>query len=107
MDCPRQYVGQTGRSFKTRFKEHIRAIKHNTDSSTYAQHILNTGHKYGNIEDTMDIINVTQKGRLMNTIEKFHTYCAHKEDVHMNEILFDTYNSIFDAIYEHRKVDSS
>jgi hypothetical protein len=87
MDCPRQYIGQTGRSFKTRFKEHIRAIKHNTDSSTYSQHILNIGHKHGNMEDTMDIINVTHKGRFMNTIEKFHIYCAQKEDVHMNEVL--------------------
>jgi hypothetical protein len=53
------------------------------------------------MEDTMDIINVTQKGRLMNTMEKFHIYRAHRDDVHMNEILFDTHNPIFDAIYEH------
>jgi hypothetical protein len=51
----------------------------------------------------MYIINITHKGRLMNTIEKFHIYCAQKEDIHMNEIIFDTHNPIFDAIYEHQK----
>jgi hypothetical protein len=28
-DCPLQYIGKTGRSFNTRFKEHIRAIRYN------------------------------------------------------------------------------
>jgi hypothetical protein len=55
MDCPRQYIGQMGRPFKTRFKEHIRAIKYNRDTSTYAQHILDTGHEYGNVKNTMEI----------------------------------------------------
>jgi hypothetical protein len=45
--CHLQYIGQTGRSFLTRYKERIRAIKYNKDSSGFAQHILNTGHSYG------------------------------------------------------------
>jgi hypothetical protein len=36
MDCSLQYLGQTGRSFKTRFNKHIREIKYNKDTSTYA-----------------------------------------------------------------------
>jgi hypothetical protein len=99
LNCPRQYIGRTGRSFKTRFKEHIRELKYNTDSSTYAQHISNTGHEYGSIENAMDIINVAQKGRLMNTLEKFQIYCTKKEDTHMNEV-------IFDILYEHQKESS-
>jgi hypothetical protein len=35
-DCPRRYVGQTGRTFKTRFKEHIRDIKNNGQNSKFA-----------------------------------------------------------------------
>jgi hypothetical protein len=53
--CPLKYVGQTGRRFKVRFKEHIQAIKGNIDASMFAQHILNTGHVYGCMEDTMTI----------------------------------------------------
>jgi hypothetical protein len=101
MNCPHQYKGKTGRSFKTRFKEHIRAIKHNSDTSTYAQHILINVHTNGNINDTMDIIKITQKGRHMNILEKFHIYCAYRDNAHMNEILFDIHNPIFDTLYEY------
>jgi hypothetical protein len=42
--CPLKYVGQTDRNFHTRFKEHIQAIRTNKQSSTFAQHILDTQH---------------------------------------------------------------
>jgi hypothetical protein len=57
-----QYVGQTGRSCLTRYKEHIRAIKYEKDSSGYAQHISNTGHSHGKMEDIMEIIKAENKG---------------------------------------------
>jgi hypothetical protein len=39
------YVGQTGRDFKTRYKEHIDDIKYNKDKSRYALHILQENHE--------------------------------------------------------------
>jgi hypothetical protein len=56
--CPMKYIGQTGRNFKTRFKEHIRDIRFNKDNSKFAQHILNTQHTYGPINKTMDILHI-------------------------------------------------
>jgi hypothetical protein len=44
--CHKVYIGQTGRSLKTRYKEHLRSIKNNKDDSAFAQHILNKGHQY-------------------------------------------------------------
>jgi hypothetical protein len=46
LECPLQYVGQTERSFPTRYNEHTCAIKHNESTSTYTQYILNTAHAY-------------------------------------------------------------
>jgi hypothetical protein len=63
-------VGQTGRQFKARFKEHIQVIKGNTDTSKFAQHILNTGHAYGGMEDTMTILHNIEKVTHMNTLER-------------------------------------
>jgi hypothetical protein len=57
-----RYIGQTGRTFKDRYKEHIQAIRNNKQTSKCAQHILDTGHAYGTIEETMDIIQTTKKG---------------------------------------------
>jgi hypothetical protein len=38
----------------------------------FAQHILNTGHVYGCIEDTMMILHTINKGVHTNTLDKFH-----------------------------------
>jgi hypothetical protein len=56
MDCPLKYIGQTGRTFKARYKEHIQAIRNNNGNSGYSKHILNTGHTYGSITNTMKVL---------------------------------------------------
>jgi hypothetical protein len=56
LDCPLRYIGQTGRAFHTRYKENIQAIRSNNGNAGYSNHILNTGHTYGSITGTMDII---------------------------------------------------
>jgi hypothetical protein len=53
------------------------------------------------IQGTMEIVQITQKEKYMNSLEKFHIYCAHQQDIQMNEILFDFQNPIFDTIYNH------
>jgi hypothetical protein len=61
LDCPLKYIGQTGRAFHTRCKEHKQAIRSHNGNSGYSNHILNTGHTYGNITDTMDVIKQRKK----------------------------------------------
>jgi hypothetical protein len=56
LDCPLKYIGQTGRTFNTRYKEHTQVIRNNNSNSGYSNHILNTEHTYGTITDTIDII---------------------------------------------------
>jgi hypothetical protein len=41
-------------------------------NSGYSTNILNTGHTYGTITDTMDVIRTGRKGRHLNTLEKYH-----------------------------------
>jgi hypothetical protein len=53
--CPHYYIGQTGGTFNIRYKEHMRNINNNKKTG-YMQHILNTGHTYGSINDTMEIM---------------------------------------------------
>jgi hypothetical protein len=52
--CQQRYIGQTGINFKTRYKEHIQAMRSNKPNSRYSQHILDTQHTYGTMEDTMN-----------------------------------------------------
>jgi hypothetical protein len=85
MDCPLKYVGQTGRTFNTRYKEHKHDIRTNNSNTLYANHILNTGHSYGTITDTMEIMKTESKGRYLNTLERYYIYEISKDNLHMND----------------------
>jgi hypothetical protein len=47
--------------------------------------ILDTGHAYGKIEETMDVIHITGKGHLLKTLERFHIYDLSKKKLQMND----------------------
>jgi hypothetical protein len=93
-----KYIGQTGRSFRTRFSEHFRDYKHNNYKSKFAQHLLDSGHSIGPIDNIMEVLYRTNKGKLMDTIERFY---IHKE-THMNNQINDKNtakpNFIFDTL---------
>jgi hypothetical protein len=72
--CNTKYTGQIGRSFNTRFQEHFRDFKHGNGKSKFAQHVLGNGHAFGPIEEIMDTVHFTNKGRLMNAIEGFYIF---------------------------------
>jgi hypothetical protein len=67
-----KYTGQTGRPFKVRFQEHLRDFKYN--KSKFTQHLIDRKHPMGTIEDIMDIVNITRKGKMMDALESFHIY---------------------------------
>jgi hypothetical protein len=92
--CPLKYIGQTGRTFNTRCKEHIHDIRSNNSISGYLNHILNTGHAYGTIMDTPDIITTARKGKYLNTLERCHIYKINRENLHMNGTHIDTQSYI-------------
>jgi len=69
-----KYTGQTGRSFRTRFQEHLRDFRYDNGKSIFALQLLGNGHDIGPMEDTMNTVHITDKGRLMNTLEKFYIF---------------------------------
>jgi hypothetical protein len=100
MDCPLKYVGQTGRTFNTRYKEHIHDIRSNNSNKGYENHILNTGHTYGTITDTMEIIKTERKGRYLITLEIYNMYEIGKDNLHVNDTHIDIHNPIFKALHK-------
>jgi hypothetical protein len=81
---PQNYVGQTDSSFRTRFKEHAQDFRLGNHRSSFAKHLLDC-HTLQPIEDSMSILHISSKGRMLNTstLEIFHTY---KETMHQNKI---------------------
>jgi hypothetical protein len=100
LDCPLKYVGQTGRTFNIRYKEHIHDIRSNNSNSGYSNHVLNTGHTYGTIRDTVDVITKGRKEKHLNILERYHIYRISKDNLHMNDKNINTHNPIFETLHE-------
>jgi hypothetical protein len=84
MDCPLKYLEQTGRTFQTRYKEHIQVIRNNNGNSGYSFHISNTGYSYGSITDIMKVIKIEKKGKHLNTLGKYHICKISKDGLQMD-----------------------
>jgi hypothetical protein len=101
VDCPMKYSGQTGRRFNIRHKEHIHDSRSNNSNSGYSNHILKTGHAYGTMTDTVDIIISTgRKCKHLNALESYHIYKTSRENLHMNDTHINIHNPIFEALQE-------
>ena len=100
-DCQMKYVGQTGRSFHKRYKEHLHDYKYNIKKSSFASHLLEHNHSTGPIDEIMTILHTTKKGILMDTIEKLHIYNETKLNNQINDKNTVTPNAIFNVICTH------
>jgi hypothetical protein len=94
MDCPMKYAGQTGRTFHTVYWQHTQAIRNNNSNLGYLNHVLNTGHAYWSVTNTMAIIKTEKEGKHLNTLERYYVY----KTSNMNDIHIATYNQIFETL---------
>ena len=67
-------VGQTGESFRIRFREHLRDFKYGNRKSKFATHLLDNRHAIDQVENIMETMYVTNKGKLIDTLERFYVY---------------------------------
>jgi predicted alpha/beta-fold hydrolase len=81
--CHKSHVGQTNRNLNLRFREHIRYIKNNDHCLTYALHMLNCRHEYGNISDTVTLLKQINKPSLLLPYEQMYIQIFH----HNNELI--------------------
>ena len=97
-DCSKKYIGQTSRLFHVKFQEHFRDFKYKNGKSNFAQHLTDKGHSISPMEDVMEILHVTKKGNMINTLKKFHTYNTTRLNNQVNEKDLVKHNVIFDLI---------
>ena len=76
-DCGWCYVGETGRCFETRKKEHVRNVKTYANGSNIAKHAWSSDHRID-----FDNSSVTDKGsfRIRKTLEAWHTSATKHAD---------------------------
>jgi hypothetical protein len=98
-----KYIGQTGRNFRIRYKEYTHAIRSNKTTSKYAQHILETGHTYDTLENTLNILQFEKKSRKMNSLQQYYIYRITNENLQLNDTYTNNHNPIFALIAEYYK----
>jgi hypothetical protein len=57
--------------------------------------ILNTGHAYATMQDTMQITTLGKKGIYLNALEIYHIYKANRDNLSMNDTHIETHNPIY------------
>jgi hypothetical protein len=90
-DSPRKYVGQTGVTFRTRFKEHARDTGNNKQNSKFAEQILDMGHEYEVLEKNMKIFHIEEKRQMLDSYERFHIYEISKQNTQLNDNVAEIY----------------
>ena len=99
--CDKRYIGQTGRPFRVRFREHKYDYQYMCRKSKFAQHLLDEGHTFGPMESVMDVIQYARKGKMMAALERFHIYDITQRGVQINDKLTVQHNLIFDILVRH------
>jgi len=97
-DCQKAYVGQNGRQFYTRYKEHRSAVYHNSRTSNFTKHLQDNAHSFGPINNIMQVVHHHKEGTHLNTIERFHIHIEHTAGNHLNDDHAIFPNRIFDTL---------
>ena len=92
-------TGQTGRPFKVRFQEHLQNFKCKNNSK-FAQHPIDNKHAIGPMEDIMEVVHVTKKCKLIDTLECFHIYKETKAGNQISDRLTAEENAMFKTIIQ-------
>jgi hypothetical protein len=96
--CNMKYVGQTDIPFKVRFRERLHDFKYGNRKSKFATHLLDNGHSIGSINNVMETLHITDKGRMMDNLEKFYIFRETKLNNQINDKLAVKPNIIFETI---------
>jgi hypothetical protein len=83
--CNNSYVGQSGRSIATKYKEHTLYIRTNNPIWGYALHKLNNRHEYGTAKETLELLKPCNKGTKMNCWEALYMQAHYQRNVLIEE----------------------
>lgn len=89
--CPKMYIGQTGRSFKTRIKEHESSFLKNNNLSHYALHLNSEKH---NFSKDFKILHTEKKSKKLNYLESMEINKKKRSGLLLNEQLDTNYSPL-------------
>ncbi|XP_049857520.1 uncharacterized protein LOC126338559 [Schistocerca gregaria] len=82
--CPAFYIGKTGRTFHTRYKEHTDAFRLNHfEKSTIANHMYVNKHRLDNIHNSLTVLHTEPNSKKLSLLEQLEIM-LHKEKYPQN-----------------------
>jgi len=94
------YVGQTSRGLRQRHQEHIRYIRLSNPQSAYAQHILNNGHEYGPIDNTMSLLKLINSASVFLPYEQLYIQTLQRHKQLILEQSSGQHNPLYQIIHD-------
>jgi hypothetical protein len=91
---PADYIVHRGRTFKAGYIEVIQSTRTGNKNSGYSQHIRNSGHLYGRLENTLGKPYCQRKGPHLYTLHTRYIYKTKK-----SVLLFTTSNDTCHPIF--------
>ena len=70
-----------------------------TNTLKFAQHLMQSGHAVGPMEDILDVVHITNKGKMMDTLERFYFFKETKNIKQINDNLTLKTNVIFETVF--------
>ena len=101
LTCNMKYTGETGRPFMISFQEHFRDYMYGNRKSRFVQHLMYNRHSIGFFRDIMDVVHITRKGRMLDTLEKVYIFRETKLNNQISDRLAIKPNIIFETIVRH------
>lgn len=90
-ECNGIYIGQTGRNFNTRYKEHVAAYRNGyPEKSHFAKHLIDSGHSLRD-NNNYNILHVCDKGLRLSVLEQLEIV---KNNIPTNTLLNEQTNII-------------
>ena len=83
-DCPKTYVGQTGRNFQKRIHEHYQSFIKDKNDSNYANHLIEYQH---NFDPNFKILHSENKGIKLNLLESLEINKLKNSNLLLNDQL--------------------
>jgi hypothetical protein len=81
-----------------RFQEYVRDYKYANNKAKFVQHLLDNNHFVGPIESVMNVTYTTNKGRLLDSMERYYIYNETHKNNQINDKNIAKLNIIFETI---------
>jgi hypothetical protein len=95
-----ELCGPDRRSFHITYTEHLQDYKHSSNKSKFAQHLTEQKQSFGPIDNTMKILYKNDKGKMMDTMDRFYIYQETKNNSQINDKNTVKPNIIFETIVQ-------